>query len=204
MGSVNIPKRMFVIFLGVTKHYSKCMFAFIALLCRGEHQLNAVLLIDLGGTGVVIKWQNIRLLGNLLNLVNHAAACDMVGQAAKGLRTNDIGVAAVHQLQHLRRKQPALTHVIAIADNALDHGLSFFISRRSAKWCRVERTVQNAFQMLKIPHSTLVSTVFKKAAAVQLIVRQLRIHAVHHKVKHAGQHVFTVLLLQEFFQIIIA
>ena len=70
------------------------------LLSCSQHKLNAIFLIYLGGAGILVYGQNIGLVGNFLNLINHAATSDMIGQAAKGLSANNIGVAAVHKLQH--------------------------------------------------------------------------------------------------------
>ena len=103
------------------------------LFCCCQHKLDAVLLIDAGGAGIVVKREDICFLGNFFNLVNHAAAGDVIWQAAEGLGADDIGVAAARKLQHFGSEQPALAHVVAVADNAIGHGLRFFVGRRCAE-----------------------------------------------------------------------
>ena len=62
----------------------------------------------------------------------------------------------------------------------------------------------NFFQLLQINHYYFGDAVFEELAAVQLVVRQVGIGAVHNKVQHARQHVFAVLFLQKLFQIVVA
>ena len=83
----------------------------------------------------------------------------MVRQAAEGLGADDVGVATVYQLQHFGSEQPALAHVVAVADNALGHGLRFFVGRRCAEGSGAQGFMQNAFDMLEVPHSALVRAV---------------------------------------------
>jgi len=77
----------------------------LLLRCR-QHQLNTVFLIDAGSAGIVVQCQNIGFFGNLLDFVNHAAAGDVIRQAAEGLSTDNIGVAAMHQLQSVASLRP--------------------------------------------------------------------------------------------------
>ena len=53
------------------------------------------------------------------DLVDHALAHDVVGQAAEGLGADDVAVAALHQLDHLGGQQPALAHLGTQRDDAL-------------------------------------------------------------------------------------
>lgn len=83
----------------------------------------------------------------------------MVRQAAEGLGADDIGVAAARKLQHFGSEQPALAHVVAVADNALGHSLRLFIGRRCAEGSGAQGFMQNAFDVLQVPHSALVRAV---------------------------------------------
>ena len=112
---------------------------------------------------------------------------------------DNIGITAVDQLQHFGGQKPALPHIIAVANDALDEGLGFLIGGGGAEGGRVERVVQDALQMLQIPQGALVGTILEEAATVQLVIRQISIHAIHDEIQETGEHVLAVLLLQEFF-----
>ena len=71
----------------------------------------------------------------------------MVRQAAEGLSADDIGVAAVHQLQHFGSQQPAFAHIVAVADNALGHSLGFLIGGGGAEGSDTESLMQYAFHI---------------------------------------------------------
>ncbi len=86
----------------------------------GQHQLDAVLLVDLGGAGVVVDGHDIAPGVVVLELADHALAHDVVGQAAEGLGADDVGHAGVDELQHLGGEEPALAHLVAVAQVALD------------------------------------------------------------------------------------
>ena len=83
------------------------------LLCHTDHELNAVELVDLGRTGIVVHRDDIALGVLTAQLLDHGLAYHVIGQAREGLRADDVGRAVVDQVEHLGREQPALAHVVA-------------------------------------------------------------------------------------------
>ena len=57
---------------------------------NGQHQLDAVLLIDAGGAGVVVHGGDVRVRVQGADLIDHALAHDVVGQTAEGLGADDV------------------------------------------------------------------------------------------------------------------
>ena len=80
---------------------------------HADHELNAVELVDLGRTGVVVHRDNVALGVLTAQFLDHSLTHHVVGQARKGLRADDVGRTVVDQVEHLSREQPAFTHVIA-------------------------------------------------------------------------------------------
>lgn len=68
---------------------------FQVLLGGGEHQLDAVQLIDLAGAGIVVDGYDVGAGESLAQLFDHALAHHMVRQAAEGLGADDIVYVAV-------------------------------------------------------------------------------------------------------------
>ena len=66
----------------------------------GEHQLDAVQLIDLAGTGIVVDRHDIGSGILFAQFLDHALAYYVVGQAAEGLAADNIGYTAVNQFHH--------------------------------------------------------------------------------------------------------
>ena len=62
----------------------------------GQHQLDAVLLVDLGGAGVIVDGYDVGVGVVVLQAAHHALAHDVVGQAAEGLGADDVGGASSH------------------------------------------------------------------------------------------------------------
>ena len=83
------------------------------LLGHADHQLNAIKLVDLRGTRVVVHRHDVALGMLTAQLLDHRLAHHVVGQARKRLCADDIGRAVVNKVEHLGRKQPALAHVVA-------------------------------------------------------------------------------------------
>ena len=105
-----------------------------ALFRDGKHQLDAVFLIDTGSGGIVVDRDNIRDIAvQFAQAVDHTLAADVVGQAAKRLRADDVAVAAFDQLDHLGGEQPALTHLVAVADDVLNQRFQMVVGRRGRK-----------------------------------------------------------------------
>ena len=78
----------------------------------GQHQLDAVLLVDLGGARVIVNGYDVAPGVVVLQLSDHTLSYDVVGQAAKGLGADDVGHPGVDELQHLGGEEPALTHLL--------------------------------------------------------------------------------------------
>ena len=74
------------------------------LLGHANHKLNAVELVDLGCTGVVIHRDDVALGMLAAQLLDHGLAHHVVGQAREGLRADDVGRAVVNQVEHLGRE----------------------------------------------------------------------------------------------------
>ena len=85
----------------------------------GEHQLEAVLLIDSAGTGIVVYGDDIYVGISFFDGAHHTLAADMIWQAAERLHADNILNTAACQFQHFRSEQPALSHFDAITDIAL-------------------------------------------------------------------------------------
>lgn len=85
-----------------------------------QHHFDAVDLVDLAGSGVVIKGDDADAGVALFDGFEHAATGDMVGQTGKGLHTDDAVCAAVNKIKNLGCEEPALPCVIAQREKALD------------------------------------------------------------------------------------
>ena len=85
-----------------------------------QHHFYAVFLVDPGCTGIIIDGDNVAFRMDLSDFPNHALAADVVGQTAEGLCAHDVGEALLNQFQHFRRQQPALAHLVTVADNPLN------------------------------------------------------------------------------------
>lgn len=79
----------------------------VGLLGSGDHQLDTVELIGLGGTRIVIDGDDVGFLMQTTNLAEHATAGHMVGQAGERLRADHIRATLFDKLQNLGRQQPA-------------------------------------------------------------------------------------------------
>ena len=69
-----------------------------------KHELDAVLLVDLGCTGIVVYRDNVRLRVDLADFADHALAGNVIGQTAERLGADDIGNAFADKLDHFRRQ----------------------------------------------------------------------------------------------------
>ena len=80
---------------------------------RGEHQLDAVELVDLARAGVVVHGGNVGLGIGGLQRLDDALADDMIRQARKGLNADDVRRAGGDELCHLTGEEPALAVLVA-------------------------------------------------------------------------------------------
>ena len=90
---------------------------------RREHELDAVLLVDLAGAGVVVDRHDVGLRIKLLDLAQHTAADDVVWQTAKGLGADDVFAAGFDELDHFCGEEPAFAHLGALVDDFFTEGL---------------------------------------------------------------------------------
>ena len=99
------------------KYFSEgvsAFFLFVVLhLGGGDHELDAVELIDLAGAGIVIDGDDIGLGVAASDLTEHALAHHVVGQTGEGLAAHDVGHAVLDELDHLSGEQPALPGLVA-------------------------------------------------------------------------------------------
>ena len=82
-------------------------------------------MIDLAGAGIIVDGYNVGLGICLTQRLNDALAYHMVGKAAKGLGTDNIGYVVVDQLHHFTGKEPSFPGLIADGDNGLRKGSDF-------------------------------------------------------------------------------
>ena len=128
----------------------------------------------------------------------------MVGQAAKGLRTHDVAVAALHQLDHFGGQQPAFAHFCAQRDNPL--GL-FHQLLEGAR--RIEPGVRlclehDAFHAVQPVEELVGAYLYSQLAAVKHMILAHVESAVLHKAHQTGEVHLAVLTFQEFLQVIVA
>ena len=71
----------------------------------GEHQADAVFLIDLRGGKIVVDRHDVDARMHLRQAADHALAANVVGQAAERLGADDVFIAVFGQLQHFGRQQ---------------------------------------------------------------------------------------------------
>ncbi len=82
---------------------------------------------------VVIDGYYVRFRGTFSDRPDHAFCTNMVGKAAKGLGADDIGVACMHQIEHLGGQKPAFSHLHPVVDQAVIELLHFGIGNGHGK-----------------------------------------------------------------------
>ncbi len=93
---------------------------------RGEHELDAVQLVDFGSTGVVVDGHEIGVGVVCTDLLQYALSDDVVGQAAEGLDADDVLGPGPDQFHHFPDQEPALAGLVADRDNGLGQVRQFF------------------------------------------------------------------------------
>ena len=81
----------------------------MSLLGGGDHQLDTIELVRLGGTRIVIDGDDVGFRMQATDLAEHAAAGHMVGQAGERLRADHVRATLFDEFQNLGRQQPAFT-----------------------------------------------------------------------------------------------
>ena len=142
---------------------------------------------------------------HLRQAADHALAADVVGQAAKRLGADDVLVAVFRQLQHLRREQPALAHLAAVADDALDERLGVLEAGGGNK-VRAGRDGldEHALHPLHKAQQEGAEELFHRVAAVELHVLDAVVDLEQREAEDAGNHVLAVLRAQKCLEPVVA
>ena len=170
----------------------------------GQHELDAVFLVDLGGAGVVIHGDNVGVRVVVFQDPDHALAHNVVGQAAEGLGTDDVGGAGVDELQHLGGEEPPLAHfapVVEVAVNQLME-LSKGAGGPEAGVFQGADHVQLAF--LHISHEEFAQGLLGPAAAKHLHVGDPVVNLEDQKVCQTGDHRFSPFVQEKLLQLVVA
>ena len=80
---------------------------------HGEHELDAVELVDLGGARVVVDGHDVGLGVSGAQRPEHALADDVVGQAREGLGADDVRAAVFDHVDHFCGQVPAFAGLVA-------------------------------------------------------------------------------------------
>ena len=71
---------------------------------NADHELNAVELVDLRRTGIIVHRDDVALGVLTAQLLDHSLTHHVVGQAREGLSADDVGRTVVNQIEHLGRE----------------------------------------------------------------------------------------------------
>ena len=83
----------------------------------GEHEFDAVFLVDFGRGRVVVDRDDVGVLVHLFEGADGALARDVVGQAAERLGADDVFGARFRERRHLGGDEPAFPHLHALVDD---------------------------------------------------------------------------------------
>ena len=128
----------------------------------------------------------------------------MVGQAAEGLGADDVVGAGVNQLQHLRGEQPALAHLAALAQIALDQLPELGEVAGGAEAGLFQRSDHVVLALFDVVHKEFADFLFGEAAAVDVHIHDPVVDFKDHKVRQAGHHRLCALRQQEILQVVVA
>ena len=171
---------------------------------HGQHQLDAVFLVDPGGAGVIVHGGDVRLGVAGADLVDHALAHNVVGQAAERLGAHNVAIAALHQLNHLGGEQPALPHLGAQRNDAAGLFHQFPEGAWGIEPVFAHGVVHGAADGIQPAQQLVCAAGHQMVAAVELDVQRHIGDAVFHKAHQAGQVHLAVLAFQELFQVVVA
>lgn len=106
-------------FLLIRRHGIGCISSlFVQIFLRGgEHQLDAVELIDFACAGIVVDGYNIRAGEAFAQFLDHAFSNNMIWQAAKGLGADNVIYSAVDQFHHFAGEKPPFSGLVADVDD---------------------------------------------------------------------------------------
>ena len=128
----------------------------------------------------------------------------MVGQAAEGLRADDVAIAAADQLDHLAREEPALAHLAAVADEGLHHLLDLQIRRGGMVAGGLAQRVERiGLKHLEVTKQHLHEQLLEGIAAVELDVLEAIVHLEEHEAHQRGHVDLAVLRAQEQLEVVV-
>ena len=129
----------------------------------------------------------------------------MVGQAAEGLGADDVVGARVDQLQHLGGEQPALAHLVAVPQVALDQAVQLLEGAGSPEAARLLQGGDHVpLAGLNVLHEQGTARLFDPLAAVEFHVGHPIVDLEDDEVGQAGHHRLHPLGEEEFFQVVVA
>ena len=172
---------------------------------RREHELDAVLLVDLAGAGVVVDRHDVGLRIEFLDLAQHAAADDVVWQTAKRLGADDVFAAGFDELDHFCGEEPAFAHLGALVDDFFAEGLGVLERRLRLKL----RIILVAVDDGVLQGNDVVDDEFRDdslgvAGAVEVPVLDAGVGGVEHEIHQPRHDDLAVLLLEESFEVVVA
>ena len=113
----------------------------------------------------------------------------MVGQAAEGLGTDDVGHPGVDELQHFSGEEPALAHLVAVPQIALDVVVQLVeVAGCSEAAGTVEGVDHGPLVLLNVAGEDLAELLLDPPAAVDVHVHVPVIDLEDDEVGEAGHH----------------
>ena len=170
----------------------------------GQHQLDAVQLVDLAGARIVIHGHDIGLREGLAELLDHAFSHHMVGEAAEGLRADNVGDIAMDQLNHLAGQKPPLAGLVAGRYERLG-----IIDQRVERRRGIEplagsqSLAERLSEALQQPHGGFAQRLSRLAKAQMVRLENAVICAVHEEVQHIRADRLGALGLQQIHDVVV-
>ena len=182
----------------------KSHFFFQILLRCGQHQFDAVELVDFAGTGIVIDCHDVGYRIAAAQLFDHAFSYDMVWKAGKWLDTYDIVCPAVDQLQHFSCEKPPFPSLVADRDNRLSIVYQIIdVGRRREMPTLFESPGGGTTQESKGANAKRRQSGVSLAHTEIFCFVNLIIEAVEHKVQKIGDDSFCPFRLQQLYQMVV-
>ena len=128
----------------------------------------------------------------------------MVGQAAEGLGAHDIGHPGVDELQHLAGEQPALAHLVAVPQVALDQLVHVLKGAGGAEAAFLEGLDHILLARLNVALEELAEFLFGPQPAVDVHIHFPVEDLEDHEVGEAGDHRLRPFGEEEVLQVVVA
>ena len=170
----------------------------------GQHQLDPVQLVDFAGPRIVVDGYDVGLRVPPAQFFDHAFSHHMVGQAGEGLGADDVGRAAVDQLQHLPGEEPSLPGLVANGYDGAGHlGQVCYLGGWGEVAALFERLVGCAADMVDPPDRHVGHPRCALFRSQVFGLEVLVVKAVTHKVDQVRHHRLRAFLFQKFRQVIV-